>query len=47
MNAYKSMVIHNIGIMALTGFALILTDGNLWSLLILVCLYKTENKEKN
>jgi hypothetical protein len=44
MDAYKAVVIHNIGIMSLTGFTLILTDGNLWSLLILICLYRAKSK---
>jgi hypothetical protein len=45
MNAYKAVVIHNIGIMSLTGLTLVLTDGNLWSLLILFALCKTKKNE--
>lgn len=46
MNKYKAVLLHNIGIMSLTGFALILTDGNLWALLILLCLAKTTKDEE-
>lgn len=47
MNDNKAVVIINLGIMSLTGFTLVITDGSLWSLLILLCLFKTTKNEES
>lgn len=44
MNAYATVAIHNVALIAMTGGALYITES-LWALLPLVFLMQTKSKE--
>ncbi|MCS3600121.1 1,4-dihydroxy-2-naphthoate octaprenyltransferase [Bacillus sp. JUb91] len=46
MNNYTAMLLMNLGVLSLTGYIFTLTNS-WWSLVILICLFKTSKEEKN